>query len=290
MLWPLLMTMISAASDDPIDALLDGMHRASASADGPAYFGSFTDDAVFIGTDPTERWDLAAFRAYALPRFTRGQGWSYTPLRRSVTMGPGRRVAWFDETLEHAQYGQLRGSGVAQRDRNGWRVARYVLSFSVTNDTAGLTVAANKGEAWLPTPYTAAQIQAAMPIGLQTRWEQTDAEGATSVTQWRVVGTDADGVTLEHGPADAPQGESGNTWTSLRDHARFPAAHTAWDEQTVRTPAGEFACRRYTVQRGAEVHTFWFAPSLPGPPVRMTVAVDGAVSHTSVLLERTPPG
>ncbi|MEM6928706.1 MAG: nuclear transport factor 2 family protein, partial [Myxococcota bacterium] len=64
------LSLAHAASPEPaIEEVLDGLHRAASEADADAYFGRFTPDAVFIGTDPTERWTLDAFRTWAEPRF-----------------------------------------------------------------------------------------------------------------------------------------------------------------------------------------------------------------------------
>ena len=118
------------------DATLDALHDAASRADGGDYFALFTPDAVFIGTDATERWDLAAFRAYCEPYFSRGQGWTYVPVERHVVRGPAGDVAWFDERLHNEKYGETRGSGVLVRQAGGWRVAQYVLSMPVPNELA----------------------------------------------------------------------------------------------------------------------------------------------------------
>jgi hypothetical protein len=124
-----------AASSSP-EAALDALHAAAARADGPAYFALFAPGAIFLGTDASERWDIPAFRAYAEPLFARGQGWTYVPLERHVTLDPGGRSAWFDERLSNEKYGETRGSGVLVRDGDRWLVAQYVLSFPVPNDLA----------------------------------------------------------------------------------------------------------------------------------------------------------
>ena len=39
--------------------------------------------------------------------------------------------------LDHAKYGELRGTGVVRRDGRGhWRVAHYSLTFTVPNELA----------------------------------------------------------------------------------------------------------------------------------------------------------
>lgn len=119
-------------------AVIDALHAAASSADGAAYFRLFTDDARFIGTDATERWTLTEFKAYAEPYFARGQGWTYTPVERTVTLAPIQClcIAWFDEVLENDSYGVTRGSGVLRKTRSGWKIEQYVLSFAVPNDKA----------------------------------------------------------------------------------------------------------------------------------------------------------
>lgn len=133
---------IIAAADsavDGADAVIDRLHEAAAQADGAAYFALFAPNARFIGTDASEHWDLAAFRAYAEPIFARGQGWTYRSRDRSLTVEGD--YAWFDETLEHDSYGALRGSGVLKRNRAGqWKIEQYVLSFTVPNDKAEAVV------------------------------------------------------------------------------------------------------------------------------------------------------
>lgn len=119
--------------------VLDTLHREAAEADGAAYFDLFTPDAVYIGTDVSERWSIAEFRGYAEPYFNRGQGWTYTPRSRSLTLAPldCRCVVWFDEALDSASYGTSRGTGVVVRGEDGrWRIALYALTFPIPNALA----------------------------------------------------------------------------------------------------------------------------------------------------------
>ena len=117
-----------------IHATLDAFHRAAAEANTDAYFELLTPDAVFIGTDATERWSRSEFRAYAEPHFAGTSAWVYTPVARNLTVAG--EFAWFDERLSHAKHGETRGSGVLQRIGSSWRIRQYVLSFSVPNAAA----------------------------------------------------------------------------------------------------------------------------------------------------------
>lgn len=120
-------------------AVLDALHEAASKADGAVYFDLFTPDATYIGTDVTEHWSIAEFRAYAEPYFNRGRGWTYTPRSRSLTLAPldCRCVVWFDEALNSQSYGTSRGTGVLVRGDDGkWRIALYALTFPIPNALA----------------------------------------------------------------------------------------------------------------------------------------------------------
>jgi hypothetical protein len=134
----------SPATEAEIGQVLDQLNVASTAADAPAYFALFTPDARFIGTDVTERWSLPEFRAYVEPYFSRGQGWTYTPRERVITVAPiaCRCVAWFDEVLDNSSYGVTRGSGVLRLTDDGWKIEQYVLSFTIPNDRARAVVEA----------------------------------------------------------------------------------------------------------------------------------------------------
>lgn len=131
-----------ASPEAEIAAVLDALNVASSAADGEAYFALFAPDARFIGTDATEHWGLEAFRAYASPHFARGNGWSYEATDRTITVAPidCRCVAWFEEKLTNASYGETRGSGVLRLTDDGWKIEQYVLSFSIPNDEADAVV------------------------------------------------------------------------------------------------------------------------------------------------------
>ena len=116
----------------PIDDALDDFHDAAARADEERYFAHFAPDGVFLGTDATERWNVAAFRAYAHPYFARGKAWSFRAVRRAVTLRG--ELAWFDEDLETQNLGPARGSRVLSLRNGRWLVEQYVLSITVPND------------------------------------------------------------------------------------------------------------------------------------------------------------
>ncbi|MDX2132128.1 MAG: nuclear transport factor 2 family protein [Planctomycetota bacterium] len=132
-----------------VDGVLTDFHDAAAKADEVRYFEHFAPDAVFLGTDATERWTLPQFRAFALPYFQRESAWTYVATARRISVSPSGDTAWFDEMLQNAKLGTCRGSGVLVRtDDRGerrWRIAQYNLSIPVPNALAEQVVGLIRG-------------------------------------------------------------------------------------------------------------------------------------------------
>jgi uncharacterized protein (TIGR02246 family) len=127
--------VIDPGASAAIGAVIDDWHAAAAEADEARYFGHLTDDAVFLGTDATERWGKKAFREYAHPHFAKGKAWSFKSARREVILSGDGVLAWFDEDLETPNLGPARGSGVLRRSDDGnWRIAHYNLTITVPNE------------------------------------------------------------------------------------------------------------------------------------------------------------
>ena len=115
---------------------LDALHAAAAAADEARYFAHFAPDGVFLGTDASERWTVAEFRAYAHPHFAAGRGWTYRATARHVDLAADGSWAWFDELLQNAKLGTCRGSGALRREGGAWRVVQYDLSIPIPNPLA----------------------------------------------------------------------------------------------------------------------------------------------------------
>lgn len=115
-----------------INTRLDNWHKAAASADFDAYFDLMTEDAVFIGTDATENWQLDEFKSFSKPYFDKGKAWNFTALERNIYLNEEENLAWFDELLD-TQMEICRGSGVMKLTEQGWKVQHYVLSITIPN-------------------------------------------------------------------------------------------------------------------------------------------------------------
>jgi hypothetical protein len=123
-----------APAEKTVAAGLDDWHLAAAQADENRYFGLLAEEAVFMGTDPTERWTKAAFQVWAHPYFLQGSAWRFKATRRAIRLSPDGRTAWFDEDLHTENMGPCRGSGVATLVKGRWLIQQYNLSVPIPND------------------------------------------------------------------------------------------------------------------------------------------------------------
>lgn len=115
-----------------LNELLDNWHASAASADFKTYFGATTDDFVFLGTDPSERWTREQFMEFCRPYFEKGTAWDFKPKERNWIFSAGVDVAWFDEKLD-TWMEECRGSGVVVKQDGKWKLAYYNLTVLIEN-------------------------------------------------------------------------------------------------------------------------------------------------------------
>tara|TARA_B100000929_G_C15407653_1_gene386845 strand:+ start:195 stop:677 length:483 start_codon:yes stop_codon:yes gene_type:complete len=116
-----------------VEETLDNWHLAAAEANYENYFNLMTEDAVFIGTDASENWQLEEFKSFSKPYFDKGKAWTFHPLERNIYFSKNYKTAWFDELLE-TDLGICRGSGVLTLTKDGWKIQHYVLSITIPNE------------------------------------------------------------------------------------------------------------------------------------------------------------
>jgi hypothetical protein len=143
-----------------------------------------------------------------------------------------------------------------------------------------------------PTPYTAEQIRAATTRGRRYAWrvEEPGKPAEQKLIVFTVVGED--GAVFVSGSDDDSlklSSPARATWEELRKHAEFPAAETSIQAERVKTPAGEFDCKLYTVKKAdGTVLRFYFANELPGAPVLFYTEKNGERLSTSTLVVYEP--
>ena len=120
-------------TENEINNLLDNWHKAAANADTLVFFNSMDDNAIYIGTDATERWTKQEFYNYSIPYFRKGKAWDFKPIERKIYFSDDKNIAWFNETLD-TWTGICRSSGVLVKASETWKIKHYHLSVAVPNE------------------------------------------------------------------------------------------------------------------------------------------------------------
>ena len=116
-----------------LHTLIDNWHLAAAKADEDTFFGAMAPDAVYIGTDASERWLRDELKAWSKSAFERESAWAFTSKDRRIMLSSDGQHAWWDELLD-TWMGVCRGSGVLEMTAAGWKIKHYQLSLAVPND------------------------------------------------------------------------------------------------------------------------------------------------------------
>lgn len=116
-----------------LDNLVNQWHADAGSANFDGYFGLMTDDFVFLGTAPGERWTKQQFSDFSKPYFDKGKAWNFTVRDRDWMFSKNRKIAWFDENLDTWMEG-CRGSGIMVKVKGKWKLAYYNLTVLIENE------------------------------------------------------------------------------------------------------------------------------------------------------------
>lgn len=114
-----------------INTKLDKWHNDASESNLDEYLNFMSKDAIYIGTDKTERWNKSEFTKFCIPYFKKEQTWNFISIERNIDIK--EKFAWFDELLS-TQMGICRASGVLIKDNNAWKLKHYHLSITLKND------------------------------------------------------------------------------------------------------------------------------------------------------------
>lgn len=114
-----------------LNTLIDNWHISAGKADFNRYFGAMTDDFVFLGTAPGERWNKEQFTIFSKPYFDKGKAWNFKPSNRIWKIK--KNIAWFDEDLDTWMKG-CRGSGIVEKIKGKWKISYYNLTVLIENE------------------------------------------------------------------------------------------------------------------------------------------------------------
>ena len=123
----------SQADIQKLNVLINNWHTAAAKADFQSYFNATTDEFIFLGTAPGERWDKKAFQDFCKPYFDKGKAWDFKPSNRQWNFADDGKVAYFDEDLQ-TWMESCRGSGICVLEKGEWKIAYYNLTVLIENE------------------------------------------------------------------------------------------------------------------------------------------------------------
>jgi len=116
-----------------LDKIIDQWHLDATNAKFEAYFDAMTEDFVFLGTAPNERWLKSEFAAFCKPHFDKGKAWDFKASDRNLVFSKNKKMAWFDEDLTTWMEG-CRGSGIMIKSKRKWKLAYYNLTVLIENE------------------------------------------------------------------------------------------------------------------------------------------------------------
>ena len=125
--------LVNLTSEIPLNSLMDSWHKNATLAKFDEYFAATSDNFVFYGTAPAEKWDKEAFKTFCKPYFDSTRTWRFTPSNRVWNFSKDGKTAWFDEDLQTWML-DCRGSGVCEKTKQGWKLAYYNLSVVIENE------------------------------------------------------------------------------------------------------------------------------------------------------------
>ena len=85
----LFITLLSSQKDNSkayVESVLNDLHKYASEANSKKYIDLFASNAVFFGTDISERWHINEFNDYATKRMATGTGWTYTMKERNIIL------------------------------------------------------------------------------------------------------------------------------------------------------------------------------------------------------------
>jgi hypothetical protein len=125
---------LAVNAQNQLDSFVNVWHRNAANANLNDYFDLMSNDFVFLGTAPGERWNKTEFYSFCKPYFDKGKTWDFIPSERNWKYTADSTLAFFDESLS-TWMGGCRGSGIFQKQNdNQWKLIYYNLTVLIENE------------------------------------------------------------------------------------------------------------------------------------------------------------
>ncbi len=116
-----------------LDQFMDAWHLAAATANAEVFFGMMREDAIYIGTDKSERWLRDELREWAAKAFESESAWTFKATERNWQIHKDENFAICDELLD-TWMGPCRSTAVLKKRDDEWQIIHYQLSVTIDND------------------------------------------------------------------------------------------------------------------------------------------------------------
>ncbi len=113
--------------------IVDNWHLDASKSNLETYFDAMSNDFVFLGTDPKERWNKKEFYQFCEPYFNKKETWNFIAKERHWNSNDSGTILWFDEVLD-TWMGTCRGVGVLRKKQDDWELTFYNLSVLIENE------------------------------------------------------------------------------------------------------------------------------------------------------------
>ncbi len=112
---------------------MDNWHLQATKANFDEYFNVTSENFIFLGTAPGERWTKKEFMEFSKPYFDNGKAWDFKAKNRLWNFSTDRKIAWFDEDLD-TWMNSCRGSGILIKKNGKWKLVYYNLTVLIENE------------------------------------------------------------------------------------------------------------------------------------------------------------
>lgn len=116
-----------------LDKFMDNWHLQATKANFDEYFNVTSENFIFLGTAPGERWTKKEFMEFSKPYFDKGKAWDFKAKNRKWIFSDDKKTVWFDEDLD-TWMNSCRGSGILIKKNGKWKLVYYNLTVFIENE------------------------------------------------------------------------------------------------------------------------------------------------------------
>ena len=111
---------------------LSSVEPVAAIGDSVGFFSRMTEDALYLGTDETERWTRTTMGKDLGKFFNGKKAWHFIAYNRIYTALDDKNTILFDESLK-TWMGPCKSTGMLRKVKGKWLISYYNLNVAVSN-------------------------------------------------------------------------------------------------------------------------------------------------------------